>query len=100
MQSCVEAGQDQGGNEPPVSELNMYATALRDRWPIPPEVRERILNKAIDLCTSNRSARTVLAAMRVIIAFDRNSLEQRKIEAKAPPPPPPPPDEEPPGPPM
>ena len=58
----------------------------RDRWEVTPEVRRRIIETAVELCTGRkadgllkRSSRTVLSAMRVIAAFDRLSLQQKKM---------------------
>jgi len=76
-----------GGESATRAEMRLYARALCERWPIPPEVRAKILGAAIELCTTRgpdgalkASRRMVVAALRVIAAFDRLSLERLKIE--------------------
>ena len=72
-----------------------------DRWEIPVEDRRKVIESAVELCTERngdnslkRSSRTVIAAMRLLVSFDRLSIEDRKLRTPhtprpfSPPPPP------------
>ena len=74
---------------------------IRDRWEIPPDDRRKVIESLIQLCTERksdnslkRSSRTVIAALRLVVSFDRLSLEDRKL--RTPPAPRPSPQPQPP----
>jgi hypothetical protein len=84
------------------SDLRRAAEAkkFRQRWPISPEVRGQIIATALCLCgfavdgdgaitplerdadTPGPNLRTVLAALRVLVAYDRLSLEERQVDLR------------------
>lgn len=74
------------GAGPRREDLRLEAEALRNDWPIPPEVRRRILQRCIDYLDREHldgeaaRPRTVLAAARVLAQFAGLSLQQAKLD--------------------
>ena len=84
------------------SDLVHDAAALRGDWPIPADVRSKMLQRAVNICypdyidpdlppdpddpehkprpAPKRSDRIVLAAMKVLGAFNRSSIEQQRVD--------------------
>lgn len=78
----------------------LYEQALRADWPIPPEVKRRILQNAINLADpvdeetlpagddaaavrinlSAKRDRVKIAATRLVIAFNKLSIEQQRLD--------------------
>ena len=59
---------------------------IYDRWEIPADDRKKVIESAVQLCTERnsdnslkRNSRTVIAAMRLLVSFDRLSLEYQKL---------------------
>lgn len=85
---------------PSRSELRLWEQALRQDWPIPPEVKKRLFQVAINLADpadeetlpagqdnvpirvdlSAKRDRVKLGALRVIAQFSRLSIEQQKLD--------------------
>jgi hypothetical protein len=77
---------------------------IRQRWPITQAIREQLIREAFALCgfrvtpwggvepivasegTPKRSSKIVLAALRILAAFDRLALEERRVELRFQPP--------------
>lgn len=77
------------------SDLNQFTRALRQDWPIPPEVKRGILQAAINVVLPDDDAllptaiepeppatrdRVKLAAMRVIAQFGRLTIDQQRLD--------------------
>lgn len=94
-------------SDPTRADLNLWERALRNDWPIPPKVRTRLLQLAIDLADPSEEEplpedqgglgvlgsqaperislaakrdRTKLAAHRVIVQYERLTLLQQKLD--------------------
>jgi hypothetical protein len=77
---------------------------IRQRWPLTQAIREQLIREAFALCgfrvtpwggvepivapegTPKRSSKIVLAALRILAAFDRLALEERRVELRFQPP--------------
>jgi hypothetical protein len=68
------------------TELDLFRRALRQDWPIPPEVKRTLLQRAIDIADPNTDEgklapkRTVIAALKVIALYCGLSLKQQSID--------------------
>jgi hypothetical protein len=73
-------------DDPKRSELRLEQQALRNDWPIPPDVRRRILQRVIDYldrdCEEGATAkdRVVLTAAQVVAQFANLNLGQQKLD--------------------
>lgn len=52
------------------SDLNLMVRAMSERWPITPEKRDEMIQAAQEVMRSAKSARTKLAAMKVLLMAD------------------------------
>jgi hypothetical protein len=72
------------GDAPGPADLNLIARAIRQDWPIPPEVKKKLLQNAINLADPAEgdkvSKRTRIAALRVIGAFGQLTVNQAKLD--------------------
>jgi hypothetical protein len=63
-----------------IRDTRMIERALRERWPIKPEFREKIMNALIAiLADKNTSPREKTAAARALMHADSLNLEQEKL---------------------
>lgn len=67
------------------TDLNLMARALRQDWPISPAAKTAMLQRAMNLADPTEfmahvPRRTQLAAMKVIAAFCKLTLEQQKVD--------------------
>ena len=68
------------------SELRLIRQAIRQDWPIPPDVKRSILQRLIDYLDREHiegqtcSDRQVVAAARTLVSFMKLSIEQQKID--------------------
>jgi hypothetical protein len=89
---------------PSIADLNLYAQALRNDWPVSPAVKRRLLQVAVDAADpaveeefpaandldrpdfggrdqiTTRRTRTRLAALRVIAQFARLNGDQQRLD--------------------
>jgi hypothetical protein len=73
----------------PTWEERLEKRAVRDRWPMPPEMRVKILSRLMDIVdwrpTRDRfdppSHRDINSAAKTILTADRLNVEQEKLEA-------------------
>lgn len=72
------------GETPGPADLNLIARAIRQDWPIPPEVKKKLLQTAINIADPDEgvkvSKRTRIAALRVIGAFGQLTVNQAKLD--------------------
>jgi hypothetical protein len=61
------------------SDLRDVRRAIRERWPVPEEVRRRAIDSAAGMVEHGGDARK-LAAIRVLLDADRLNLEQAKLD--------------------
>jgi hypothetical protein len=68
------------------SELRLIRQAVRQDWPIPPEIKRQILQRLIDYLDREHSEgqtcsdRQVVMAARTLVQFMRLSIEQQKVD--------------------
>jgi hypothetical protein len=63
------------------SELRLLARAIKERWPIPDELRiETVLDMASILRNNRADLKTKVSAARVIVAADRVNIEQQRVD--------------------
>lgn len=87
---------DTGGSgadcAPAVRDTRMQARAIRERWPLPADVRVKVLKRLTQIVDADRipeageprpGHREVIAAARALIAADRLNLEQAKLDMQA-----------------
>lgn len=79
------------GCAPGLPETRLAERALRERWPIPPDVRIRVLNRLGKILDDDAwtdadrpGHREVTSAARALIAADKLNLEQAKLDLLAP----------------
>lgn len=86
--------QEQEQDPPSRSDLKLWETALRQDWPIPPDVKKRILQTAVNLIDSagestgdedededgSPDPRVIIGAMRVLAAFGKLTIDQQKLD--------------------
>jgi hypothetical protein len=94
--SATDAAPMPGGQGGPflstagqTSDTRLQGRAIRERWPIPPEFRARIIVRLWGIVISpNASRREVMSAIRALIAAERQNQAddhlQWKLERKAP----------------
>jgi hypothetical protein len=82
-----EVPDDQVGDDEPNytrGDLRDIERALRQDWPIPPRVKNRILQHAINLTEpgddGKAKPRTQLAAMKIVALFMRLNLDQQRLD--------------------
>ncbi len=63
--------------EPTRSDVRLIGQAVRERWPIPPEKREAIVNELILNALAGSPREQVMAA-KVLESMDKINLEQEK----------------------
>lgn len=65
----------------PIRDTRLMERALRERWPIPQELRERIvLNLIAIVANKNLSPRERTSAAKALLHADQLNVEQEKIE--------------------
>jgi len=65
------------------SDLLLIRKAIKEGWPVPPELRRPIMKAALSpLHREDTPARMVFAIARLMIAADRHALEMEEAEAK------------------
>ena len=73
------------------SDLELFARALRNDWPIPPDVKLRLLQSAINIAdpieddtevkaAKKPSQRTRLAALKVVALYCKLTIEQQRLD--------------------
>ena len=77
-------------NDPSPGDLKLWERALRNDWPIPPAVKRRLLQVAVDLADpavpeedperAARRDRVRLGALRVLAAFARTNTDQARVD--------------------
>lgn len=77
-------------DDPSRADLVLFAKALRNDWPIPPAVKRRLLQVAVDLADpavpetdpdrATPRDRIRLAALRVLAAFARTNSDQARVD--------------------
>lgn len=60
------------------SDLNMQERAIRERWPITPEKRAEMIQRAQEIMQLAKSPRTKLAAMKVLLMADAMNLKSEE----------------------
>lgn len=84
MPDAPDEAQGGAGGPTGAVDLNLIARAIRQDWPIPPKVKRKLLQNAIDIADpddgAKTSKRTRLAALRVIGAFGQLTVNQAKLD--------------------
>lgn len=64
------------------SDVVLVGKAIRDRWPIPDEVRAKIVERLLEIVTSSDSEpRDVNQAARVLVSIDKQNVDlDRAVE--------------------
>jgi hypothetical protein len=66
------------------SDVRLVARAVRQRWPIPDQVRARLVKNLALIVQESEDERAVVAAAKVLVAADVLNLEQEKRDLKLP----------------
>lgn len=84
MDNAPDAAQGGAGGPAGAADLNLVSRAIRQDWPIPPDVKRKLLQNAINIADPGDgpkvSMRTRLAALRVIGAFGQLTVNQAKLD--------------------
>jgi hypothetical protein len=81
-----DLGPEAPGEDPSRADIQLFRRALRNDWPIPPDVKKRILQGLINLCDPDHwegelsGARTRIQAARTIATFASLNLGQANLD--------------------
>lgn len=74
-------GHSQGGQGGHIrSEMKLAEIAIRDEYPIGPEIRQKIIDKAFGILIGSESERAQLSAAKVLIAADTLNAKREAIQ--------------------
>ncbi|HYE16909.1 MAG TPA: hypothetical protein VEA69_00570, partial [Tepidisphaeraceae bacterium] len=65
-------------------ELNLIRRAFKERWAIPPKVREELVKRLREVIDNETDSRAVVAAAKAILEADRLNMEQEKRDGDIP----------------
>lgn len=82
-----------GGPAPGIRDTRLHERAIRERWPMPPAVRVKVLQRLVNIVDEDYDhgwekpgLREVISAARALLSADKLNLEQAKFDHATTPP--------------
>lgn len=80
----ASGGWGEGASPLPLRDVRLAELALRERWPIPPEARPKVIDRLLKVIDDPESSdRAITAACKALISASKMNLDALQMSMKA-----------------